>query len=57
MPERDTIYLRQNGAWLDAVEGKGAVLCTLAEAIRTLKVNLASHRSVDEGSWKSVDDD
>jgi len=56
VPDRDTIYLRQNGAWLDAVEGKGPVLCSLTEAIRTLKVNLASHRSVANGRWESVDD-
>ena len=52
--DRDTIYLGQNAAWLDAVEGTGEVLCTLAEAIRTLKVNLASHRSATLGNWETI---
>lgn len=55
MPEVDVMYRRQNGAFLDAIEGKGSVLCTLDEAIRTLHVNLASHRSVKEGNWQKVD--
>jgi predicted dehydrogenase len=54
VPERDTIYRRQNAAFLDAIEGKGAVLCSLEDAIRTLRVNLASHRSVAEGSWQGL---
>lgn len=55
MPEVDVMYRRQNGAFLDAIEGKDEVLCTLPEAIRTLKVNLASHRSLKEGRWENVD--
>jgi predicted dehydrogenase len=55
VPDRDTIYLRQNAAWLDAIEGTGDILCTLDDAIRTLHVNLASHRSVAEGNWESID--
>jgi predicted dehydrogenase len=54
MPEVDVMYRRQNGAFLDAIDGKGSVLCTLEEAIRTLKVNLASHLSVKEGTWQIV---
>ena len=54
VPERDTIYRIQNAAFLDAVDGKGAVLCTIEEAIRTLKVNLASHRSAAEENWQTV---
>jgi predicted dehydrogenase len=56
MPEVDVMYRRQNGAFLDAIEGSGEVLCTLEEAIRTLKVNLASHRSHAEGTWQTVVD-
>lgn len=55
MPDVDVMYRRQNGAFLDAIEGKGEVLCTLSEAIRTLTVNLASHRSLREGSWQTID--
>lgn len=54
MPEVDVMYRRQNAAFLDAVEGKGEVLCSLEDAVRTLKVNLASHRSVAEKSWQDV---
>ena len=54
MPEVDVMYRRQNAAFLDAIEGKGQVLCTLEEAIRTLHVNLASHRSAKEGTWQQV---
>lgn len=54
VPERDTIYRRQNAAFLDAIEGRGEVLCSLDDAIRTLKVNLASHRSVAENNWQPV---
>lgn len=54
MPEVDVMYRRQNGAFLDAIEGSGDVLCSLEEAFRTLKVNLASHRSRAEGNWQTV---
>lgn len=54
MPDVDTIYIRQNAAFLDAIEGKGEPFCTLDEAIQTLRVNLASMRSVSEGCWQSV---
>ncbi|MEM7015252.1 MAG: Gfo/Idh/MocA family oxidoreductase, partial [Verrucomicrobiota bacterium] len=54
VPHIDTIYTRQNGAFLDAIEGKGEVFCNLADAIQTLRVNLASIRSVDEGCWQTV---
>lgn len=54
VPDRDEIYRIQNTAFLDAVEGFGEVLCPLGEAIRTLKVNLASHRSAAGSSWEEV---
>jgi predicted dehydrogenase len=54
VPERDTIYRIQNAALLDAIEGRGAVLCPLEDAIRTLRVNLASHRSAAETNWQEV---
>ncbi len=54
MPEVDVMYRRQNAAFLDAIEGRGEVLCPLEDAIRTLKVNLASHRSVADGNWQEV---
>lgn len=51
MPEIDVMYRRQNAAFLDAIEGRGSVCCSLADSIRTLEVNLASHRSVTEVRW------
>ncbi len=54
VPDRDEIYRLQNSAFLDAVEGFGEVLCPLEDAIRTLKVNLASHRSAAGSSWEEV---
>jgi len=54
VPERDTIYRIQNAAFLDAVEGFGEVLCPLGDAIRTLHVNLASHRSAAESNWQET---
>lgn len=54
VPDRDTMYLRQNEAFLNAIEGSEDVLCSLNEGIRTLHVNLASHRSAAEGQWVST---
>jgi predicted dehydrogenase len=54
VPERDTIYQIQNAAFLDAVEGFGEVLCPLDDAIRTLHVNLASHRSAAGSGWENI---
>ncbi len=54
VPDRDEIYRIQNSAFLDAVEGFGEVLCPLEDAIRTLEVNLASHRSAAASSWQNV---
>ena len=53
VPDRDTIYRIQNAAFLDAVEGCGDVLCSLGDAVRTLKVNLASHRSAKNSTWEN----
>jgi len=47
--ERDDWFIRQEQAFLDAMEGKAAPLCTLAEGLQTLKVNLAALASADTG--------
>jgi predicted dehydrogenase len=52
--ERDTMYIDQANAFLDAVEGKRAPLCSLAQGVQTLKVNLAVLASCDTGSWQQV---
>jgi predicted dehydrogenase len=53
--DRDTAFIAQAHAFLDAVEGRAPLLCPLEEGIQTLRVNLAILASVDEGTWKTVD--
>jgi predicted dehydrogenase len=53
-PERDTPFVAQANAFLDAVEGKAAVPCSLAEGIQSLRVNLAALDSVERGTWETV---
>lgn len=52
--ERDTLYVDQAHAFLDAVEGKGGVSCTLDEAEQTLRANLAALKSSDEGALRKI---
>jgi predicted dehydrogenase len=52
--ERDTLFVRQAGAFLDAVEGAGGPACSLAAARQTLEVNLAILRSADGGGWQAI---
>ncbi|MCC7192441.1 MAG: Gfo/Idh/MocA family oxidoreductase [Phycisphaeraceae bacterium] len=52
--ERDTLYVDQAHAFLDAIEGKGDVSCTLDEGEQTLRVNLAALRSSDEGALRTI---
>jgi predicted dehydrogenase len=52
--ERDAAFIAQAHAFLDAVEGKAALLCPLEEGIQTLKVNLAILESVESRSWTAV---
>ena len=47
--ERDDLFIRQAGAFLDAMEGRAPPLCTLDEGLATLKVNLAALASADGG--------
>lgn len=53
--ERDTLFVRQAEAFLDAAGGRAAPLCTLAEARHTLEVNLATLRSAEQGTWEKLD--
>lgn len=50
--ERDDWFVLQENAFLDALEGKRAVLCPIEDGLQTLKVNLAVLRSSDEGCRK-----
>ncbi len=52
--ERDDLYVFQANRFLDAIEGKAAVTCTLAEAAQTLGVNLAALRSCRQQCWERV---
>jgi predicted dehydrogenase len=52
--ERDALFIRQANAFLDAVEGTAVPLCTLADALQTLAVNLAILRSAEHGGWETV---
>ena len=45
--ERDTLFVNQANNFLDAVEGKCSVDCTLEEGIHTLRVMLAILESTD----------
>jgi predicted dehydrogenase len=49
--ERNVPFVRQANAFLDAVEGKTAPLCTLEEGVATLRANVAILRSADDGGW------
>jgi predicted dehydrogenase len=52
--ERDTLFVAQASAFLDAVAGRAEVLCTLEEGAQTLRVNLAALDSVQRGGWVAV---
>ncbi|MBS0661666.1 MAG: Gfo/Idh/MocA family oxidoreductase [Verrucomicrobia bacterium] len=48
--ERDTPFVMQANAFLDQVEGQPSRLCSLEEAISTLRFNLAALASADAGA-------
>lgn len=52
--ERDTLFVRQASAFLDAIEGRSPPHCSLAEGLQTLRVNLAALRSVGSHQWEST---
>jgi hypothetical protein len=52
--ERDTVFVRQANAFLDALEGKRPPPCTLDEGIQTLRVNLAVLAAVQKQAWQEV---
>jgi predicted dehydrogenase len=52
--ERDTLFITQANASLDAVEGIAPPPCSLAEGVQTLRVNLAALASVEFGSWQTL---
>ncbi len=52
--ERDTLFIRQASAFLDAVESQAAPLCRLEEGLQTLRVNLAALTSVNQQQWQTI---
>lgn len=55
--ERDTLFIRQANAFLDAVERKQPPLCNVEEGVSTLLVNRAILKSASTGSWCSPADE
>jgi predicted dehydrogenase len=49
--ERDELFLRQAAAFLDAVDGTAEPLCSLDEAVQTLRVNLAALATAESHAW------
>jgi predicted dehydrogenase len=52
--ERDTIFIAQADAFLDAVEGRGAFPCSIAEGLQTLRVNLGALASLESRRWHEI---
>jgi len=52
--KRDTIFIRQADAFLDAIEKKSEPLCSLDEGLQTLLVNRAALASAEEQQWKNI---
>ncbi len=51
---RDALFVNQANAFLDVVENQAAPLCTLDEALQTLRVNLAILAASDSRTWQTV---
>jgi predicted dehydrogenase len=49
--DRDTFFIHQANAFLDAVEGKAQPLCSLEEGLATLRVNVGILKSARDGAW------
>jgi predicted dehydrogenase len=52
--ERDTLFIRQANAFLDAIDRRAGLLCDLAAGAQTLRVNLAALRSVESKTWQEI---
>ena len=52
--ERDDLFVAQAHAFLDGLEGKPTPLCTIEEAVQTLKFNLAALESARTGKAISI---
>jgi len=52
--ERDALFVSQAHAFLDGLEGKPTALCTVEEAVQTLKFNLAALESARTGKAMTI---
>lgn len=52
--ERDALFVRQANAFLDALEDRRLPLCSLDDAIQTLRVNLAVLAAAESQTWQQV---
>lgn len=51
---RDAAFVTQANRFLDAVAGHTSLLCSLAEGVQTLRVNLAALASIEQGCWQTL---
>ncbi len=54
LDDRDSWYVLNAHAFLDAVEGKSEPLCTLDEGVETLRATLAAQAAMREPQWREV---
>ena len=52
--ERDALFTAQANAFLDCVEGRAGPVCSVAEGVQTLRVNLAALESVRTQTWQTI---
>jgi len=52
--QRDTMFISQADAFLDAVDGTSPPLCTLDEGVDTLRAMRAALKSVESGAWETA---
>jgi predicted dehydrogenase len=52
--ERDAMFIYQANAFMDALESRAELLCTLDEGIQTLRVNLALLNTIASSPWHPV---
>lgn len=54
LEDRDAWYIENASVLLDVLEDKVPPLCSLEDALQTLKVNLAALKSADSQSWQDI---
>ena len=53
--ERDDLFTAQANYYLDMLEGNAPPLCTIEEALQTLRVSLAILRSSEQQTWHEIE--